>query len=83
MSQQKELPRMPKMDKAGKLALEVLAIKDEIKGLRESINKKIDELCNDLTAQNRASVRVNFNGENYTIEAVHIDAQDKILVKKG
>lgn len=83
MPKQKELPAMLKPDKSASLAIEVLEIRSKIKDLREELDEKYNELAEDLTTQDRASIRVNFEGEDYFLEVQHVDEHEKIKIKKG
>ena len=74
---------MPKMDKASSLAIEILGIRSEISDMKDSLEKAHDELSANLIAQSRASVRVTYEGESYTLEVQHIDEHEKIKIKKG
>ena len=78
----KELPGMPKIDKCAETAINYLALRKQRKGLDEKMKDCRDELCKELYDKDCASIRVEHDGEMFTLEADHVETE-KIIVKKG
>jgi len=83
MPKQIDLPAMPKLDKSAEFAIEILKIRERIANLKnDSVNAR-NKFFKELIARNRASCRVNHEGEVYTLEIQHIDEHEEIKIKKG
>ena len=83
MLKQKDLPSMPKIDVSAQLALNLITKRQRIQDLQEEAKDIHDQLAESLLKNNRLSIRVDYEGESYTLEVQHIDECEKIKIKKG
>ena len=73
-----ELPGMPEMDEAGKIADRLIAVSEQISEAYDERAELEDQLVELLRKRGERSIRINHT----TLSLKHVKAHDKIAIKK-